>query len=80
MVFIGVNKKYDNYHEMKGKEREMRILLNNAVGGFSGTQTGTEYLTFYSLHLRYGRCRFLWFCDAYRKVVIGLQRGMVCMK
>ena len=39
MVFIGVNKKYDNYHEMKGKEREMRILLNNAVGGFSGTQT-----------------------------------------
>ena len=58
MVFIGVNKKYDNYHEMKGKEREMRILLNNAVGGFSGTQTGTEYLTFYSLHLRYGRCRF----------------------
>ena len=81
MVFIGVNKKYDNYHEMKGKEREMRILLNNAVGGFSGTQTGTEYLTFYSLHLRYGRCRFfLWFCDAYRKVVIGLQRAMVCMK
>ena len=57
MVFIGVNKKYDNYHEMKGKERWEFYSITQLVV-FPEHKQGRNIWRFIVYTCDAGRCRF----------------------